>query len=232
MRSICDLFVFKAPFEKKETYEDKIKKISEMIEDYNINSWLNLNKTVISNESYNIQNYINETLGIKIQISNKKFFESNDYFPVLIINYFLDTEKFEKTNIEFYINDNIKLISNVFFNDFFIDFDNKYLINDINKWKKLDLKNLKEFDMNNIESKQNKNLLDSMMYIYFSLVKNIFDIDNSALEINNLMKDKIFEEFRANTLLFNKIWFETKKNLIDSAAKIKQQIDTFLKLIF
>lgn len=232
LRSICDLLVFKTPFEDKDFFENRIKKITEMIEDYNKNSWLNLPKWIVTNDNYEIINYEDSEVWIRVQISIKKNYDSDDYFPILMINYYLNTEKFEKQNIEFYINDNIKLVSNVFFDEFFIDYDKNYSVNDINKWKKLDYEKLKEFDTKDVESKQNKDLLDSIMYIYFTLVKNIFDIQNSAAEISRLASDKVFAEFKANTALFNKIWFETKRNLIDTADKVKKQIDTFLKLIF
>jgi hypothetical protein len=41
--------------------------------------------------------------------------------------------RFEKKNIENFLNDNIKFIYNVFFDEFFVDYDKKFDINDINK---------------------------------------------------------------------------------------------------
>ena len=203
-----------------------------MIEDYNKNSWINLPITKSEWDTYSIVEYSDDNTWIWIRICTKTDLNSQDYFPILLINYFLDDTKFQKENIESYINDNIKMISNVFFSEFFIDYDKNYKIDDINKWKKLEYEKMKEFDMKELASKENKDLLDSIMYIYYNLVKNIFEIENSAEEIWKLAKQKIFEEFNANAELFNKIWFETKRNLIDTASKVKKQIDTFIKFIF
>lgn len=68
------------------------------------------------------------------KVANQK--NDTDYFPFIIINYFLNEYKFEKENIESFLQDNIKFIYNVFFQDFFIDYNEKFTINDINKWKK------------------------------------------------------------------------------------------------
>lgn len=231
MRSICDLLVFKTPFEDKDIFEDKTRRIFEMIEDYNINSWMNLIRNSRLNDEYRIINYSDESNQINIQISSKLDYDKNDYFPILIINYFLDSNIFEKENIEAFLNDNIKLVSNVFFEEFFIDYDKNFKIKEINKWKKIKIEEFNGFDMKDLESKENKDILDSLMNIYYSLIKSIFDIDNSADEIDKLSKDSIFIEFQANAALYNKIWFETKRNLIENAYNLKKQMDIFLNSI-
>ncbi|MDD2516104.1 MAG: hypothetical protein PHF46_02420 [Candidatus Gracilibacteria bacterium] len=231
MRSICDLLIFKTPFEKEDIVKDNFRKINEMFEDYIVNSGMELQKTVSENGTFLIKEYKNPDFQISIVFSIKKDFSLNDGFPVGIVNYCLNDLFFQKENIENFLNDNVKFISNVFFDNFFIDYDTKYKVLDINKGKKVDMANLKQFDLNDKTNIKNKNLLDSMMYIYFSLMKNIFDIESNANNIDTLVKSSSYIEFVGTGQLFKNLDDIVKQNLMQNAIKIKKQMDTFINLI-
>lgn len=230
MNSICDILVFKTPYESEWVFSEKFKKILEMFDTYVINSWIELVIKNSKNEIYDIYEYSNETLDLKIIFSIQKNIDKRNYFPVWMVNYYINQFKFEKSNIESFLNDNIKFIYNVFFSDFFVDYDfNKYNLYDYNKWKKLDYKNLNKFDMDNLSDDKNKQLLDSMMYVYFNLVKNIFDIKNNSEYIeNSFLKKDLERGFEAKLTLFKDRWDEIKHQLTINAVKIKEQIDLFI----
>lgn len=229
MRSLRDILVFKTPFEDENSFRNKFDKIEEMFEDYINNAWIPLDKKEINDEFFEKYEFINDTFWINISFSFKKDLASKDYFPAILVSYFLDDMRFEKKNIENFLNDNIKFIYNVFFDEFFVDYDKKFDINDINKWKKIDLWNFKKFNLENKQATENKQILDSMMYTYFTLVKTIFNIESNSNEIGNLIKwNSIWEE---NMLLFGKRADSTKENLANNAIAIKKQIDIFVDLI-
>jgi len=230
-RSLTDILIFQTPFEDKEIFEKKYKKIQEMLEDYITNSWIELKKTKKENTNYEIFLYSHDILDIHIELSRKKIFGEIDFYPAIMVSYFLNEFKFEKQNIENFLNDNIKFIANMYFDDFFIDFDNKYNICDINKGKKVDYKNLKKFDKENAKSKHNKLILDSMMYLYFSLIKNIFEINSNSDTINLLIEKKSSEDLRASLELFSLKQNSFKESLIQTATKLKTQIEAFITLI-
>jgi hypothetical protein len=153
--------------------------------------------------------------------------------PVWILSYKINEFAFEKENIENFLNDNIKFIYNVFFDDFFIDYDNtKYSILDFNKWKKVDYSNLSKFDLNNPKEIKNKQILDSLMYLYFWLIKNINSISDNSLYIEQLLKKwDIQKSFENNIDLYSKRIESVQSELIDNALKIKKQLDLFINLI-
>lgn len=230
-RSIASMLVFKTPFEDENIFIEKFKKAQEMFEDYIINSGIDLKKQIIEYNHSILQEYTHDELGIKISYSIKKEFSKNDYFPAIILDYSLNEYKFQKQDIESFLNDNIKFIFNVYFEDFFIDYDTKYKINDINKWKKVDYKQLQKIDMENPLSLWNKQILDSMMYLYYNLVKNIFEINKNSDTIQEILEFDMNIDYQANVDFFEKKQDLIKQDLLKTSQKLKMQIDIFIHLI-
>lgn len=141
---------------------------------------------------------------VEISFSFQKDFKSISYFPVGIINYHLNPFIFKKENIEHFLDDNIAFIWNVFAAEFFIDYHSDYKIDDRNKGKKLDYINLKAFDMENPKSHANKQLLDSLMYIYFGLMKSIFNLENNGEKLDQFLKNTTLSDIGATFELFAK----------------------------
>lgn len=226
-RSICEILVFKTFFENDEFFFDRFKKIMEMFEDYIINSWINLDKIEDEDDFFKKTTYYNKDLDIKVIFKQKKDINKN-YFPVFIVEYFLNEFKFEKENIVRFLNDNIKFIYNVFKDEFFVDYDEKFKIDDINKWKKINFEQLKKFDLENKKSHDNKLILDSMMYLYYTNIKNLAKILNikNIFKLNN-ENDIFWKTLELSSL---RIW-EKEKILLKQTNKLKQQIDVFLDII-
>lgn len=97
--------------------------------------------------------------------------------------------------------------------------------------KKIDYKNLKKFDLENKNSKENKQILDSLMYIYFNLIKNIFEINSNTDNINELKTWKDYIELTSNLENFSLRHNKIKNDLIMMSDNIKKQIDLFVWLI-
>lgn len=233
MISICDILIFKTPFEDNNTFLDKFRKIENMLDDYLKNSWIEIKKVTTKNQDFTINTYTKEELPIEIVFITDNDFIVENYMPVWIISYKIDEFKFEKDNIESFLNDNIKFIYNVFFDDFFIDYDDKkYNLLDFNKWKKVDYKNLTKFDLNNPKNLENKQVLDSLMYLYFGLIKSLNSIDNNSSYIEQLLqKWDLQKSFENNIDLYSKRLEWVKKEILDNALKIKIQMDIFINLI-
>jgi hypothetical protein len=82
---------------------------------------------------YDTYEYKNTDFDIEISFSYKKDFEKNILFPSVIVDYKMNIFKFEKQNIESFLNDNILFFANVFGDDFFLDFDEKYSLQERSK---------------------------------------------------------------------------------------------------
>lgn len=230
MRNIIDILIFKTPFEDKEVFLSKFKKIEEMFVDYMVNANMPLPCEQKESQLFTDKIFWGETFWIQIVFSYLNDIDTIHYFPSLMVSYSLNEIKFQKENMEMFFNDNIKFIFNVFFEQFFIEYDAIYKINDINKWKKLDMNNLKKFDLQDKYSKINKNLLDSMMYLYYTCVKNIHSINENRSMIEQLHQSK--DPFHiAQQKMFDMRTDEKQNILIKQAENLKNQIDAFITLI-
>lgn len=229
MKSICDILVFKTPFENESVFLDKFNKIKEMFEDYIVNSWIPLKLEKYSNNLYEVYDFKNDDIWIDIDFSFKKDLSLDIFFPAIIVDYKMNESNFDKQNIESFLNDNIKFIFNVFWSDFFVEFDiEKYNIDDYNKWKKLNINELKNFNLDDKTSKENKNILDSMLFLHFNLLKNILNISSSSKEIDIALAEWNSLEWYLE--LYKQRQQSVKWDLIITQEKLKKQIQTFLKL--
>ncbi len=233
MQSIADISIFKTPFESAEAFSVRFERIKTMFEDYIVNAGMNLDSITSENEHYITKQYFDtEKRLVNITFSfQKNFSETSSYFPAGMINYTINPFVFQKENVESFLNDNIAFIWNVFSTEFFIDYHSDYTIDDRNKGKKIDYNKLGKFDMENPKSEANKQILDSLMYIYFGLVKNIYNLENNSEKLDQFLKNTTLSEASANFELFSKRGDATKDALVKQASIIKAQIDTFIQLV-
>ncbi len=184
------------------------------------------------NDNYITRNYHDpDGRIISISFSFQKNLSEISYFPAGVINYNLNPFVLEKENIEHFLNDNISFIWNVFATEFFIDVNSNYRLDERSTGKKLDYANLRAFDMENPKSEENKQLLDSLMYIYFGLMKNIFNLENNGEKLDQFLKNTTLSDINATFELFAKRGDATKDALIAQARLVKGQIDTFVTLV-
>lgn len=228
MQSIASLLLFHTPFEDKNIIVERFHKTKEMFQDYVVNAWIPLEKNHMFDGIYDIFEYKNTDFDIEISFSYKKDFEKNILFPSVIVDYKMNIFKFEKQNIESFLNDNILFFANVFWDDFFLDFDEKYSLQERSKWKKVEMKHLKKFDMQNKNAPENKQLLDSMMFLHFQLLKNIYELDNSSKNLTQLIEEQ--QSFAHQGKMFEIRQSSLKQDLISAQEKLKWQIETFLDL--
>ena len=193
-----------------------------MFEDYLMNAGMDVISEISENDHYITKVYHDADRRVMdVSFSFQKNLSDISYFPAGIINYNLNPFILEKENIEHFLNDNIAFIWNVFETEFFIDFHSDYTLNDRNKGKKLDYANLKSFNTENPKSDENKQVLDSLMYIYFGLMKNIFNLENNGEKLDLFLKNTTLSNIGATFDLFSKRGDTTKDALITQARLIK-----------
>jgi hypothetical protein len=79
---VCDILIFKTPFEEDNIFFDKFRKIENMIDDYLKNSQIELEKHKVKNNDFTINTYKKEDLPIEITLVVDNDFIVNDYMPV------------------------------------------------------------------------------------------------------------------------------------------------------
>lgn len=176
MRQIADILAFKTPFENADSFSEKIRRSLTMFRDYCGNASLPV-KEVTSTTPTRLEHVFSDAGGnVRVSFSSLSNLSEFSYYPALSIRYELDESVFRKPAIESFLNDNIRFVSGVFFEEYFLDTDSKFHIDAMNSGKKYSVDDLKKFDTAMPNSRENKRLLDSLLYLHYSLMKNIFDI--------------------------------------------------------
>jgi hypothetical protein len=81
------------------------------------------------------------------------------------------------------------------------------------------MKHLKKFDMQNKNAPENKQLLDSMMFLHFQLLKNIYELDNSSKNLTQLIEEQ--QSFAHQGKMFEIRQSSLKQDLISAQEKLK-----------
>jgi hypothetical protein len=176
MRQIADILVFKTPFENAESFAEKIRRSLSMFRDYCGNASLPVQEVASKTETRQEHVFADAGGNIRVSFSSLAGLSEFSYYPALGIRYELNESVFETAAIESFLNDNIRFVSGVFFEEYFLDTDSKFRIDAMNSGKKYSVDDLKKFDTAKPTSRENKRLLDSLLYLHYSVMKNIFDI--------------------------------------------------------
>ncbi len=147
-----------------------------MFRDYCKNASLPVREIESKTATRKEQVFSDDHNNIRVSFSSLADLAEFSYYPALSIQYELNESVFEKSAIESFLNDNIRFVSGVFFEEYFLDADSKFRIDAMNSGKKYSVDDLKKFDTSLPNSRENKRLLDSLLYLHYSLMKNIFDI--------------------------------------------------------
>lgn len=69
------------------------------------------------------------------------------------------------------------------------------------------------------------------MYVYFSLMRSIFDLENNEEKLDQFLKSNTFSDVAGTLETFRIRGDKTKENLASQALIVQRQLDTFLGLI-
>ena len=231
LRPIADIYVFKTPFEDAGAFAERARRAVEMLEDYGQSSGLGLSRETQEDERGRVRHYSDASGYLTITVSEQIDVADIAYLPALLLRYTLDDARLDTSAIEAFLEDNIKFIFNVFFHDFFIDYDSRFSLNDISKGKKIDYTVLAKLDASDPRSRTNKDILDSLMYLYYQLLKNAYDIESNMETLRDLSARDTTGYIASEAELFAARGDTTRGRLLAQALRIRQQIDTYVHLI-
>ena len=226
MRSILEIVTFFTPIDQRSIVEEKEKAIADMIMLSLQNAWDTFEKNTNIDIQYSTTIYTLE--GIKIEISIKNDSQMEDYYlPHLLLSIFVDEKHFIKENIESFLNTITRFFSWMYKEDYFVAYDTKFDLIEMNSGKKYSLDDIKNIDTDSITSKKNKNLLDSLLYLHYTLDERIQDI--SSLEQDAKQFQSSRWEFIGSLHITELRKDETKENLIQNRAILHTQIEILLQ---
>lgn len=229
MRSFLEIVTFFTSLDNRTSYEEKEKQIIDMISDAMTNSWESFRKDEKRDEQYTVTSYQIDYLRVEFSIKEDSLME-NPYFPHLILEVFIEEAHFEKENIESFLNTITRFFSGAFQNDYFISYDTRYSISSMNSGKKYSIADIDGLNINQKDTEENKKLLDSLLYLNYTLERNIQDIFLLEREIGSVISSDgvISAQLEASTLRRD----ETKNSLITNLKKLHKQIEIVLHYFY
>lgn len=228
MRTILEIVTFHTPVDIIEITENKEQKIRTMIADFLINSWENFEEKKTTNEDFEIQSYIlmNTILDVSIKRDNKMW---SYILPHCIIRVSMNDSAFEKTIIEDFLNTIIRFFSGTLVNEYFLDYDSSYHLDEMNQWKKYSIKDITNIDVEWTKKSKSKNLLDSMLYLHYTLEKQIFSLGIQRKELETFLSGKWVSEYPIGYLSLSKKRTNTIiDSLLNSITVLHNQIQIIL----
>lgn len=169
---------------------------------------------------------------MELVFSYREDLPPEDRFPAAFANFRLSGAAFPKDAVEAFVNDGIGFLTGVFGSECFVDADASYALAEHRSGKSPDLSNLDSFDLSDPSSKKNKDVLDILCYLRFSLLKHALGIESTATDAG-----KLLSEIPSGTGLAENLEFfrtragMTRANLVDRATDLDVRITQFLSLI-
>lgn len=203
MRTILEIVTFHTPVDIIEITENKEQKIRTMIADFLINSWENFEEKKTTNEDYEIQSYIlkNTVLDVSIKQDSKMW---NHIIPHCIVTISMNDFVFENTIVEDFLNTIIRFFSGTLVNEYFLNYDSSYHLDEMNQWKKYSIKDIANIDVEWTKKSKNKNLLDSILYLHYTLEKEIFSLGIQRKELDTFLSWKWLSEYSIEYISMSK----------------------------
>ena len=187
MRTILEIVTFCTPVDSIEIVESREKQIRDMIEDFLLNSWDQFEKVNTDNALYEVSTYIHKDVVLSVSIKQNSEMQ-NCMIPHCDISINMNDKNLEKEIVEDFLNTIIRFFSGTFTREYFIEYDSIYKIEPMNQWKKYTIDDIKKIDMNDIYNSKNKNLLDAILYLHYTLEKQILALGIEQIDLDNYLQ--------------------------------------------
>ncbi len=187
MRTILEIVTFHTPVDSIDITESREQQIRDMIEDFLVNSWEQFEKIDTNNTLYEISTYTHKNVILSIHIKQDNEMQ-NYILPHCNITVEMDDMNLSKDIVEDFLNTIIRFFSGTLTREYFIDYDSTYQIDTMNQWKKYTIEDIKKIDMNDIYNSKNKNLLDAILYLHYTLEKQILALGIEQIDLDNFLQ--------------------------------------------
>ncbi len=226
MRSILEIITFFTPLDERKSAEEKEAAIEDMVQTSMENSWENFKVTSWDTWSYSLHFYTIDSLRVELSVKKDEYM-SDFYAPHMILTIGIDEIHFKKENIEAFLNTVTRFFSGVYKESYFISYDSKYSIIEMNSGKKYSIEDIKDVDLQSIFSEKNKNLLDSLLYLHYTLEERIKDFTSLEKDLNPLSTQRGVLESALFTTWIRK--GEVQESLIKNRSVLHAQIEIILQ---
>lgn len=228
MRTILEIVTFHTPVDSLEITESKEQQIRSMIEDFFVNSWEQFEKIDTNNSLYEISTYTHKNVILSIHI--KQDSEMLNYIlPHCDIRVEMNDENISKVIVEDFLNTIIRFFSGTLTREYFIDYDSTYQIDTMNQWKKYTIEDIKKIDMNDLYNSKNKSLLDAILYLHYTLNKQILALGIEQIDLDNYLEEHTESNSIKNALSLSRERTSiTTENLFINIQIIYKQIQILL----
>jgi hypothetical protein len=199
-----------------------------MVWDFVMNSDEEFQMTQTNSDIYETLEYIHHDVSISLAI--KQDTHMNQYLmPHMILCVDLSNMHLEKNIIEDFLNTIVRFFSGTLSDQYFLEYDTAYCIDDMNQGKKYNIKDIANIDMEELHNPENKNLLDSLLYLHYTLQEQILSIGIAQHDIDIFLASSTVSEYLVHTVSVSQ---ERTKiiadNLLTNIHILHQQIQILL----
>jgi hypothetical protein len=141
----------------------------------------------IKRDTYETLEYTHHDISLSLAIKQDTYM--NQYLmPHMILCVDLSNTHLEKSIIEDFLNTIIRFFSGTLSDQYFVEYDTTYRIDNMNQGKKYSIKDIANIDMEELHNPKNKNLLDSLLYLHYTLQEQILSIGIAQHDIDVFLK--------------------------------------------
>lgn len=174
-----------------------------MIDDFLINSWNEFVKQFSQDDFYEIASYVQDNIVLSIYIKHDS--RMVDYIiPHSKVCVEMNENIFEKEIIEDFLNTIIRFFSGTHIRWYYIEYDSRFAIDSMNQWKKYSIEDIKSIDLTKWNDYKNKIFLDWILYLYYTLHKQILALGIAQKNIDIFLDEKDEMSHTYETMLMSK----------------------------
>jgi hypothetical protein len=228
MRNILKITTFHTPIETLTTTEYRQHQIRNMISDFVMNSGEEFQITHTNKETYETLEYTHHDVSLSLTIKQDTHM-SQYLMPHMILCVDLSNTHLEKSIIEDFLNTIVRFFSGILSDQYFIEYDSNYRIDDMNQGKKYSIKDIANIDMEELHNPGNKNLLDSLLYLHYTLQEQILSIGIAQHDIDVFLESPTVSSYLLHMVSLSQE--RTKiiaENLLTNIHILHQQIQILL----
>ncbi len=228
MHNILKIITFHTPIESIDTTEHRELQIQDMVWDFIVNSGEDFQVNHTGSSIYQTIRYIHKNLHLSLDI--KQDIEMINYWiPHMILSVDLVDSHLERSVVDDFLNTIVRFFSGTLSDQYFIEYDSVYHIDDMNQGKKYSIKDIATLDMEKLHDPNNKNLLDSLLYLHYTLQQQLLAIGIAQHDIDTFLDSTTARDNLIQTLSFSRERAKTiTENLLQNIHILHTQIQILL----
>lgn len=193
-----------------------------------MNSGEEFQMTHTSSDTYETLQYSHRDVSLSLAI--KQDTHMNQYLiPHMVVSVDLIDTQLDRNIIDDLLNTIVRFFSGTLSDQYFVEYDGTYRIDSMNQGKKYNIKDIANIDMEELYNPENKNLLDSLLYLHYTLQQQILSIGIAQHDIDIFLASPTISDYLVHTVSLSQERTQIiAENLLKNIHILHQQIQILL----